>query len=106
MVYDQLCAQPNLTFVYQELLRDRAESQNIQTVSFDSDSKSGTEQEKIRQTKFEHPSDNSQQVKLDELKECLAQGAEAICVVHWPKDAQGRERESEVIRVPRRKDSE
>ena len=106
VVYDQLCAQPNLAFVYQELLRDRAESQNIQTVSFDSDSKSGTEQEKIRQTKFEHPSDNSQQVKLDELKECLAQGAEAICVVHWPKDAQGRERESEVIRVPRRKDSE
>lgn len=104
VVYSQLNAQPNLAFVYRELLQGGPENQNIQTVSFDNAPQGETDSEKIRQPSFEHVAADSQQIKLDELKEYLEQGAEAICVIHWPKDAQGRERESEVIRVPRRKD--
>jgi thiol-disulfide isomerase/thioredoxin len=104
VVYDQLYANSNLAFVYQDLLRGQpidSESGNIQTVSFDSDQGAGSAQEKIFQPSFECQSAGSRQARVEELKDCIARGAEVICIVNWPKDDQGGERESDIIRVPR-----
>lgn len=103
VVYDQLSANSNLAFVYQELLRGQPfERENIQTVSFDTVPGTRAVPEKIRQPNFESGAADVQSSKLDELRRCLDEGAEVICIVNWPKEKEGRERESEVIRVPRK----
>ena len=103
VVYDQLYANSNLAFVYQELLHGQSlERDNIQTVSFDSASDAQTVPEVIRQPNFESGAADVQNAKLDELRRCLDEGAEVICIVNWPKERNGRERESDVIRVPRK----
>ena len=103
VVYDQLYANSNLAFVYQELLRgEPSESGNIQTVSFDEAPLGRAAPEKIRQPNFESGGNDARLAKLDELKKCVEAGAEVICIVNWPKENEGRERESEVIRVPRK----
>ncbi len=103
VVYDQLYANSNLAFVYQELLRgEPSESGNIQTVSFDETPTGQAAPEKIRQPSFESGGSDARMEKLDELKRCVEGGAELICIVNWPRENEGRERESEVIRVPRK----
>lgn len=103
VVYDQLCANSNLAFVYRDILRGGSpENENIQTVSFDEASSEPAAQERIRQPNFESDSADARLAKLDELKRCVEEGAEVICIVNWPADRKGRERESEVIRVPRK----
>lgn len=103
VVYDQLYANSNLTFVYRELMRgESSENENIQTVSFDEPPSGQTVPEKIRQPNFESGGADARLSKLNELKRCVEEGAEVICIVNWPTDKEGRERESEVIRVPRK----
>lgn len=100
VVYDQLSSCSNLAFVYQDILRGQENRDGIQTASFDTDSKEKPG-EKIRQTGFDAKSSpaDSKEDKLNEIRRCLAQGAEVICIVNWPKDGTGQDRESDVVRL-------